>query len=297
MMKDPRGFRQRPSDRSSAMFAFLVLAGIAIAGAAVFWQHDAPEASSHHELPAAPAGESSEASSAAPAPFASEPNGPAATPVVSASAVSDSSQASNSLAQEWRAATRRLKALEECQESLECDFPQDSPASYSYAVDEALAQELRQFSSVAQKWQGHGGQVPTEAQAVARHFLSSPSDEVKEAAIELLAVAPPSAENMRAVIGGLRDSVSGPLYQTGLEELGRYAHSDESSEISAFLLETMRQGGHYAAEEVARATLPFINPATFKQYLGALAEMSPRSSTYLHLKLNLEEYARMQRGG
>jgi hypothetical protein len=297
MTKHERDFRKHAPHRLSSVLAVLVLVGIVLAGMAALWNRGVHEAPLQHETDSAFAGETDEGGATASAPLVNKSSASTVAPVVIAPTASDSSQVLSPLAQEWRSATSRLKALEDCQESLECDFPQDSPASYSYAVDEAMAQELRHFSDIAQKWKDRGGQMPTEAQAVARHFLTSPSDEVKEAAIELLAVAPPNSENMRAVIDGLRESVSGPLYQTGLEELSRYARGEESSEISAFLLETMKQGGHYAAEEVARATLPFINTTNFKQYLGALAEMSPRSSTYLHLKLNLEEYARMQRGG
>jgi hypothetical protein len=203
-----------------------------------------------------------------------------------------------SIASDWKTTTARLKELEECERSETCNFPQDTPSDYTYAVNEALAAELRHFAEVAQRWQEkNGGHIPQEAEQVARHFLASPADEVKEAAIDFLAVTPPSPENMRAIVNGLRDSVSGPLYKTGLEELVRYAGSENAAEVNAFLLDTLKHGGHYAADEVAQASLPFMNESNVDQYRALLRDLSPRSSAYMHIKLNLEEWARMQRGG
>jgi hypothetical protein len=295
--------RSAPSRSSRAFFGKAVVIGFLVIGAGAFLYsrlESSPatadpalvtptEPSDESEAAVAPAAADIEALKPLSTPFpevkASPPPGKAKDPEVDA------------LTQEWRTTTARLKELEECMTSQSCPFPQDTPSSYSYAVNEALAAELRHFAVVAGQWQETGGQIPEEAQQVARHFLASPSDEVKEAAIEFAAAAPPSPENMRAVIGGLRDSVSGPLYKTGLEELVRYANTEQSSEVNTFLLETIKHGGHYATEEIARSALPFINSSNVDQYKAALREMNPRSTTHLHLKLNLEEWARMQRGG
>lgn len=221
---------------------------------------------------------------------------PGANLTAAASAV-EPGPVKDALAEEWRAATARLKFLESCYTSQECGFSRETPASYSYAVQDEIISALGEFKGVAKRWQERTAEMPPEAQAVARHFLGFPEDGVKEAALALIAAAPASVENMRAVIAALETSVSAPLFKLGLIELARYADSGEKRELDAFLLGAIRQGGRFASAEVARASLDFITPENAREYAAALRELPTRSKSHHYLKLNLEEFVRMQRGG
>lgn len=217
--------------------------------------------------------------------------------LAAAEAAAEPTPVKDALAEEWRAATARLSFLEGCYTSQACGFSRETPASYSFAVQDEIIDTLGKFTGVAKRWQERTGELPPEAQAVARHFLGFPDDGVKEAALALIAVAPASVENMRAVTAALETSVSAPLFKVGLAELGRYTEIGERRELDAFLLGTLRNGGRFASAEVARASLDFLTPENAREYAAALRELPARSKSHLYLKLNLEEFVRMQRGG
>ena len=117
------------------------------------------------------------------------------------------------LAKAWLQSTTRLKYLDRCEQSGKCaGF--DNSAAYTYDLDvrKQQAAELRDFTRVARAYQrANGGDLPVEAQKVARYFLSSGNDDVKEAALGLMKYAPLTPENIKSSLRSLEDSADASL--------------------------------------------------------------------------------------
>lgn len=196
----------------------------------------------------------------------------------------------------WIQSTERMRNLVECAASEACPFPKDQPYSYDLAVHTALALEIRRFNQLVRSRTDASG-FPESAAGIARYFLAASNDDVKEAALELIALAPPSEANMESVIDALRKSVSAPLYRKGFDELRRYAGEDQPPELDQFIREVVVRGPHFASIEAARATLSFMNPGNVEDYIKFTRELPVRSKTRFFMELNLQEYERLRTGG
>jgi hypothetical protein len=204
---------------------------------------------------------------------------------------------------------RSLERLEACFISQDCRFDQSTPLAYHTEVSGLIVRELRAVLELEQAAgmntgddagadAGAGaGRLSAVAEGVARKFVRFPDDDVKEASLDLLAGAAPSTENLDAILAGLRESVSAPLYETGLEVLSRYVDVDGHERLDEFVLASIRSGGHFVSQEVARRSLPFIHADNIEAFAAVARELPPRSSTRRSLELNLREFRRLQRGG
>lgn len=201
----------------------------------------------------------------------------------------------------WKQSTARMKYLDHCQQTTTCSgFDNSEPSSYDLDVRKQTARELRDFTLIALAWKKQrGGDLPEEAQTVARYFLSTGNDDVKEEALVLIGLAPSSRENLHVALSALQGSASGPLMTSFLK--GAVAtwcsERDLSPQCVSFIRERFQIGGEGVRKALARQSLAITNEYTAPLLAKLEKRQDPRSQVALYLRLNNEEFARFQRGG
>ena len=162
------------------------------------------------------------------------------------------------------------------------------------------AAELRDFKKIALEWQEqHGGVFPREAEMVGRYFLSTGNDDVKEAALALMEAAPISVDNVRACLGSIESSASAPLMTSLMKSklVAACSEAEYAPMCVSFIKHSMSAGGENLQKAFARNSLEITNPFTARVLAQVERQQSPRSLKRLYLRLNREEYERMQRRG
>ncbi len=211
------------------------------------------------------------------------------------------SEQANPLVTAWKQSTARMKYLDHCADAGDCSgFDNTEAYSYDLDVHRQLAGEIDDFAKLTKSWMNvRGGDMPEEAQTLARYFLKTGNDDVKDSALRLIDIAPVSITNLKASIDAVEDSSSGPLMKVFLKSQMVKSSGDQSyAGLFVSLIErTMRKGSEGEQKALAKSGLALYNPYT----AGALAKFeqseSPRSQKRLYLRLNREEYQRFQRGG
>lgn len=180
---------------------------------------------------------------------------------------------------------RELGRLLTCSERGDCDYPEDTPTSYDLALTKDIVMGLRRLASF---------KPSDESARASRLFMNYPNDDVKSASLTVLAKADKSDDNLHAILSGLQESVSAPLYEQAVDVLERYKGSPA---LDRFLLEVVRTGGHFASIELARHSIRFLSAQNAKEFQAVVREMPLRSQARTFLELNLQEYERLQNGG
>jgi hypothetical protein len=186
----------------------------------------------------------------------------------------------------WTQSTIRLKYLDQCEHSATCSaFNNEQPWSYDLDVRRQTAKEIEDFTE--------------EAQEIARYFLSTGNDDVKEAALGLIILAEPSEQNIRVALHAVADSVSGPLFKVLLT--GPLAETSADPRFAptwnSFINRTMKTGGEAAQKTVARYSARIFSEQTRRALAQAEKKQSPRSLSALYFRVNREEFDRSQHGG
>lgn len=201
----------------------------------------------------------------------------------------------------WTQSAIRMKYLGACAQSHKCiGFDTSEPYSYDLDVSRQNAREIEDFTQVVKVWmETKGVEMPEEAQTIARYFLKTGNDDVKDAAIRLLDLAKPSAANLQSVAGALSSSSSGPLMKVFLKsELVKGCADRSLASICVSLVDrVVRKGSEGMQRVLARHSFSVYNPYTARVLVRFERSESPRSQNRLNLRLNREEAERFQRGG
>ncbi len=184
--------------------------------------------------------------------------------------------------------SQEIKTLLACYESEACDFPKTDPRIYGIAVGKALAKKLKNLR-VENSDPG--------LETIARELVQVDDGFVQEEAIKTLALFPPSPENVRAMLQGLRYTTDPLLIEQAMKEWERYIGQPEEAAIQDFLAEFIAHGGQFSAEKASQLIFRFLNARTFSTFRAALNGMVPESTSAKNLKAALEEYERVQSGG
>ncbi len=201
----------------------------------------------------------------------------------------------------WKQSTTRMKYLDQCERSESCvGFDQSEPYSYDLDVRRQTAREIRDFTQLTREWmRQRGGALPDEAQTVARYFLSTGNDDVKEAALKLIDLAPPSLENFRAALGAMKESASAPLMtvlmKSEIIKLG--SEPDYTPVLLEFLKERMQRGGEAVRRELAKRSYALMNEKTDAFWVKQFRRSTPGSVVWRHLSLNVGERNSFKKGG
>ncbi len=228
---------------------------------------------------------------------------PAATPGKSkaVAGATSSRPPQTTLQTAWTQSTIRMKYLDQCELSGTCaDFNNEQAWSYDLDVRRQTARELEDFTKIAEAWKAErGGDLPEEAQSIARYFLSTGNDDVKEAALGLISLAEPSEKNVRVALQAVADSASGPLVKVLLT--GPLAKTSADPAFAptwnSFIQRTMTTGGEGVQKNIARYSLNITSELTEPTLAQAAKRQSPRSQNALYFRVNHDESSRSRHGG
>jgi len=175
--------------------------------------------------------------------------------------------------------TNELSELETCQENDRCNFADTDPKAVYFAVSDAIKTKLRHFKE----------QADSEAiRLMGLRFITFDNDEVRLAALDLIASQPPKADNIPNLIKGIKWSTDPSVFKAGIMEFSRYPQ--QNAEITQFLLETIQSGAIFVKREVAKQILPLLNPDNIQQFEQLLLTLPAKNTTTQNLKNTLLEY-------
>lgn len=186
-----------------------------------------------------------------------------------------------------------IRTTKKCFDTRDCSFPSRDPHEYDFAVGEELRSLLRRLNEEY----GAADESRPLVEPLARELLASLNDSVQDAALDLLGRFPPSPENLRAMMTGLKDSPDALLANKALGEFKRYLGTPLEEEMQGFLREWVATGPHFASREVAAGILPFINDHSYEQYQKTLTRLPSNTAHAQALAAALDEYRRLKSGG
>ena len=202
------------------------------------------------------------------------------------------------IAEAWKQSTARLKYLDRCVKSQHCEgFSQESPDDYYLETRLAQAAEILEFKKIATEWQiaFGGSQLPKEAFEIAKHFLKTGDDYVKDAALELVADTEPSFQERDALLKALSDSGSGPLYEKAMR--GALLKYKGDPLVDRLLLYQAARGATKVQSVIAMQSLPFLTGENQGLFEIVASKKNQRSMEAAYWRANFAEKERMNEGG
>lgn len=293
--------------KARTVFLSLTFSGLALAGAALIaarWPELSPvqwpvRPSERPETATAPAGETSMEDLA----------GPSIDELMSSSVVlrpSAQGVSSKVAPPKSVAVFSRLHALRSCERSLgencaglstkRLSEVAQTPSGLMNALADQTASELVRLKLKAESEMGLGQPLSFSVSDVASAYVKHPDDLVRERALDLVELVvflePRAALNVASQ--AILTTVSGPLVEKALGVLEATRTSDPSL-VDQVLLKALGHGGWDVRDRIARGILPFLNSENRDTYARALSTVPARSKQALYLRLNLEEFDRMER--
>lgn len=200
----------------------------------------------------------------------------------------------------------RLRSLRQCERSFGESCPglsarkindvSQSPAGLMNALADQTASELVRLKLVAEDEMARAQGPSFSVTEVAGAYVKHPDDDVREKALGLaeLVVFSEPREALKIASHVVNNTVSGPLTEKAMEILQATQMSDPVV-VEQTLVAALTRGGWEVRDRVARGLLPFLNSANRDTYARALSAAPVRSKQALYLRLNLEEFDRMER--
>lgn len=196
----------------------------------------------------------------------------------------------------------RLKKIRACEKRPSAVCPihtaitNASAAGYSnQLVDETIA-ELAFLKALA-KSEASENRVPTfSVGEVASAYIKHRDDNVREQALGLteLLIKTEPAKVVDIASRALKSTISGPLAAQALELLEASREANPLL-VDKTLLSALKSGGWDVRDAVADKLLPFLTPGNRDTFSHVLAQAPPRSKLRLRMRLNIEEFDRMDR--
>ncbi len=202
------------------------------------------------------------------------------------------------IAEAWKQSTARLKYLDRCVKSQNCEgFSQESPDDYYLETRLAQAAEILEFKKIATEWQTAFGvtQLPKEAFDIAKHFLRTGDDYVKDAALELVADTQPTLQERDALLKALSDSGSGPLYEKAMR--GALLKYKGDPLVDRLLLYQAARGATKVQSVIAMQSLPYLTGENQGLFEIVASKKNQRSMEAAYWRANFAEKERMNEGG
>jgi hypothetical protein len=191
------------------------------------------------------------------------------------------------IAQARQTLQKELLKLRGCLATQNCAFSREDPRAYEFAVAHDAEKAVRQLKSetLRNKWRD------AEITKGAVDALSWDEDNVRAAALDLLATQPPSAEARDGILQGVAESTDPSIYEQAMRELARYTDAGDQEKIDRFLQSTLQTGGFFAAGKVAEKIQPFLNAQNIPKYQKLVASLPEGSAKRSALEQALFEYS------
>ncbi len=126
-------------------------------------------------------------------------------------------------------------------------------------------------------------------------YVAHQDDFVKEQALEYFAWVEPNQERLEAIMGGLSQSSSVPLYDSATSLLKSYHQFGFGREVSSFISHQIRHGGFFLSRDLAKKSLEFMTPETFDIFHRLQEELPENSKTSRILQFSINEYLRSRK--
>lgn len=185
-----------------------------------------------------------------------------------------------------------IESLIHCYEQDNCQIPQNEPRAHFFIVGQKITDAVRILIKKSDP-----SVLNAEYVELAQELIQFENDQVKEAALDLMASQPPIDSNVNAIVGGMQQSHDASLYQQIIVEFQRYPDPGQQQQITDFMMETIKTGGHYASRTVAKSVLPLMNEQNVEAYQTLQDELPKDSQRYQFLNQTLLEYNRIKSGG
>lgn len=184
-----------------------------------------------------------------------------------------------------------LKDYRECYFRTDCVTPESDARAAHFFVAQQITERLDRLVALTRQ------QTASNAELVemAKQLLSFPDGRVQEQALLLMGSMPPRDGNAQAIMRALRDHHDARLFELAMVELQRYPNNYRATDD--FLIETLKTGGHYASQVVARQLLPMLRDDNIERYEQTATELPPNTAKARYLKQVLNEYRLLQQGG
>lgn len=199
--------------------------------------------------------------------------------------------ASDNLPRETETLFIELADYERCYLQTDCVTPESDARAAHFFVVQEISERLDQLVALTR-------QVQTDSSRfieTARQFLVFPDGRVQAQALILMGSMPPVKGNARAVINALKNHHDARLFELAMVELQRYPNDYRMTDD--FLIDTLKTGGHYASQTVARKLLPILRENNIERYEKTATELPPNTAKARYLKQVLNEYHLLQQGG
>lgn len=229
-------------------------------------------------------------------PSARGPASEEATPkrVVASESPNEAEPSSANSPQPLSGAWARLKGFQECVRTQACDYAQDDPKSYDFAVHREWTDFLRSLKGEV----GRDSRTDAVLAELARESMNAHDGHVQEAALELLAALPEDPRNLEAVVRGLEVNDSDPLILSQASaEMKRYLGTPAEELVHGFLERTLRSGAHFTAEQAGVVAKEFIHEASIERYRRLLQEIPPETAKARNLRAAVSDFELRRSGG
>lgn len=188
----------------------------------------------------------------------------------------------------------QLEELEQCAKGVvDCALPQADPRSAELELALRLARTIDELTQLSQAGVGD----PQAYDPIAQRYVQHSDGHVQEAALELMATLPPHPQQVTALLAGLQNTHDAGIYRMALLEFERHPEPTIRRRIDAFLMETLRTGGHFASQEVASRLLPLLDENNIDAYRELAAELPQDTRKGQDLRLAIERFEHSRHSG
>ncbi len=184
-----------------------------------------------------------------------------------------------------------LKDYQECYFRSDCVTPESDARAAHFFVAQQITERLDRLTALTRQQTVSN----EELVEIAKQFLSFPDGRVQEQSLVLMGSMPPRDGNAQAIMSALRNHHDARLFELAMVELPRYPNDYRATDD--FLIETLKTGGHYASQVVARQLLPVLREDNIERYEQTAAELPSNTAKARYLKQVLNEYRLLQQGG
>jgi hypothetical protein len=169
-------------------------------------------------------------------------------------------------------------------------------SGYSDLLTQQTVNELAFLKQLAIYARSERHSDPFDLVQVAKVYIQHPDDNVKEQALEIAALLQDrdGKEALTIATKAIDSTVSGPLALQALSLLSLHRDFDQQL-VDKTVTAALKDGGWHVRDAVASQLLLFITPSTRAEFVQILAREPVRSKVALHIRLNLEEFDRMER--
>lgn len=186
----------------------------------------------------------------------------------------------------------KLQELQSCLQKTKCPIAHNTNLPTKQAVYQAMAKRLDELNLSVRK----NLTISADVAALAREYLKHESNQVSQAAIQLLSSQPPSQQNMAALLEDLMTQEDSRVVQKSIAMLASYIGSHFEVQMHQGVLRAIKSGSLSTSTVLSREIEPLLNDEFIDLYIGAVTELPAQSKIRRQLASQIKKYRRLNRG-